>query len=222
MNEIKLVIFDMSGTTVRDKGQVVNAFASALAQHDIDVTHDQLNRVRGSSKQEAVLSFIPECPNRIHRAEMIYASFRKNLVEQYNRTGIEPIAGAEEIFGWLRERGIFVALNTGFDTEITQSLLISLKWNQGVVDAVVCGDQVTRGRPAADLIFRTMKETGITSVKHVATVGDTVLDLEAGQNAGVRWNIGVLSGAHSRELLERAPCTHILHSVRDLPDLWRI
>jgi len=54
----------------------------------------------------------------------------------------------------------------------------------------------------------------------VACVGDTTLDLLAGHNAGVRWNIGVLSGAHGRPALEGAPHTHLLPSVADLLGLW--
>jgi mannose-6-phosphate isomerase-like protein (cupin superfamily) len=46
------------------------------------------------------------------------------------------------------------------------------------------------------------------------------LDLQAGYNAGVRWNIGVLSGAHSREQLERERHTHLLASVAELPSIW--
>jgi len=61
----------------------------------------------------------------------------------------------------------------------------------------------------------------VASVQQVANVGDTVLDLQAGQNAGVRSNIGVLSGAHSREQLEREPAPHhLLLSVAELPALW--
>jgi phosphoglycolate phosphatase-like HAD superfamily hydrolase len=65
-----------------------------------------------------------------------------------------------------------------------------------------------------------MEETGVTGVQQVANVGDTLLDLQAGHNAGVRWNIGVLSGAHERQALERFPHTHLLQSVSDLFDLW--
>jgi phosphoglycolate phosphatase-like HAD superfamily hydrolase len=36
------------------------------------------------------------------------------------------------------------------------------------------------------LIFRAMEMAGVTSVHEVTNVGDTVLDLQAGQNAGVR------------------------------------
>ena len=66
----------------------------------------------------------------------------------------------------------------------------------------------------------TMEISGITSVADVASVGDTTLDLQAGHSAGVRWNIGVLSGAHSRDQMERAPHTHLLLSVADLLALF--
>jgi phosphonatase-like hydrolase len=113
-----------------------------------------------------------------------------------------------------------VALNTGFDRDTTGLLLKALRWDEGVVDAVVCGDDVRRGRPAPDLIFRAMKEAGAADARRVVNVGDTVLDLQAGHNARVRWNVGVLSGAHGRELLEQAPHTHLLESVAALPGLW--
>jgi phosphoglycolate phosphatase-like HAD superfamily hydrolase len=48
------------------------------------------------------------------------------------------------------------------------------------------------------------------------------MDLQAGQNAGVRWNVGVLSGAHSRQQLEGAAHTHLLASVAETPSLWDI
>jgi phosphoglycolate phosphatase-like HAD superfamily hydrolase len=47
------------------------------------------------------------------------------------------------------------------------------------------------------------------------------LDLQAGANAGLRGVVGVLSGASSREKLQRERHTHILASVADLPALLR-
>jgi phosphoglycolate phosphatase-like HAD superfamily hydrolase len=54
MIEIALVVFDLAGTTVRDGGQVPEAFTAALKDHDIEVTPERLNRVRGFSKREAI------------------------------------------------------------------------------------------------------------------------------------------------------------------------
>jgi phosphonatase-like hydrolase len=220
MSDITLVIFDLAGTTVKDRGEVTDAFNAALAEHQIAVTPERLQSVRGSSKRQAVLSFIPQGADRMRRAERVYASFHARLAERYSVAGVEPCDGAERIFQWLRGQGIRVALNTGFDRDITELLLRALNWKEAVVDAVVCGDDVMRGRPAPYLIFHAMEATGTTSVRRVANLGDTVLDLKAGHNARVRWNIGVLSGAHDRHLLEQAPHTHLLQSITDLPALW--
>jgi phosphonatase-like hydrolase len=120
----------------------------------------------------------------------------------------------------LREHGVRIAVNTGFDRETTEMLLDALGWGGGFFDAVVCGDDVAQGRPAPYLIFRAMESAGAGNVHRVANVGDTALDLLAAHNAGVRWNIGVLSGAHERAQLEDAPHTHLLPSVAELPSLW--
>lgn len=220
MDQIKLVVFDMAGTTVKDTGQVAAAFTAALAEHEIEITAEQLNNVRGSAKRHAVLNLIPDGPDRSERAELVYASFCEHLAQRYRVGGVEPVEGAAQIFDWLRGQGIRVALNTGFDRDITDLLLSSLGWEAALVDAVVCGDDVRQGRPAPDLIFQAMKATGTSSVKHVANVGDTVLDLQAGNSAGVHWNIGVLSGAHDRQRLEQEPHTHLLSSIAELASLW--
>jgi phosphonatase-like hydrolase len=220
MNEVELVIFDMAGTTVEDRGEVPDAFAAALSEHGIQVSPEQLDAVRGSSKRQAVLNLVPEGPGREGRAAAVYDSFRERLAGRYRSDGVRAGAGAADTFRRLRERGVRVALNTGFDRETTALLLDALGWDSGVVDAVVCGDDVSRGRPAPYLIFRAMEAAGVSSVHVVANVGDTVLDLRAGHNAGVRWNVGVLSGAHGRAALEAAPHTHLLASVADLPVLW--
>jgi len=219
MNDIQLVVFDMAGTTVRDGGQVPAAFVSALSAYGIDVPPEQLTRVRGASKREAILQFVPDGPDRARVADAAYAAFRARLTVLYAR-GVEPIAGAEDVFRTLRAKGVRVALTTGFDRDITTLLLHALGWTRDTVDAVVCGDDVKQGRPAPYLIFHAMEATGAADVRRVAAVGDTTLDLAAGANAGVAWNIGVLSGAHDRTTLEQAPHTHILGSVAEVPALW--
>jgi phosphonatase-like hydrolase len=222
VNELELVIFDLAGTTVQDRGQVPLAFSAALAEHGMNVTGEQINNVRGASKRLALLHFIPEGPEQMRLVEEVYSAFRSHLMQQYASAGVHPIPGAAETFAWLRERDVHIALNTGFDRETTRLLLEALGWSSGMVDAVVCGDDVTKGRPAPYLIFQAMELTRVSNVHKVANVGDTILDLGAGHNAGVRWNVGVLSGAHDRRKLEGAPHTHIISSVAELPNIWKI
>lgn len=215
---IELVVLDMAGTTVRDAGQVPQAFTSALAAHGVAVTPQAINSLRGASKRLAILSLLPDDANRETRAAQVYTTFVEHLARAFDGS-VEPVPGAPAAIAALRAAGIRVALNTGFDRETTNLLLDALGWRQGVVDAVVCGDEVAQGRPAPYMIFRCMEATGITDVRSVANAGDTVLDLLAGHNAGVALNIGVLSGAHGRDQMQEQPHTHLLGSVADLPGL---
>jgi phosphonatase-like hydrolase len=210
-----LVIFDMAGTTVEDRGQVAEAFAGALTANGITLSAEEITRVRGASKREAIRALLP--PWEVHRAEGIYEQFRHELASRYASDGVHSVPGALETFQHVRARGGKVALTTGFDRDIATLLLSALGWTRHTIDAVVCGDDVSNGRPAPDLILLAMKLTGVEDPGRVANVGDTALDLESAARAGVRWNIGVLTGAHRRDALERAPHTHIIQSVTELP-----
>ena len=225
MDDIKLVIFDLAGTTIEDTGQVPETFTTVLRGHGIEVTGEALRAVRGASKREAIRRFVErQYPGEeleiAARAERIFAEFREHLATQYQRGGVGAVPGAADTFARLHKLGIKVALNTGFDRAITELVLRAVGWEKDTADAVVCGDDVSQGRPAPYLIYRAMEATGVISVRRVANVGDTVLDLQAGWNAAVQWNIGVLSGAHTKEQLVRGPHTHLLPSVAALLSLW--
>lgn len=220
VHDVELVVLDMAGTTVHDAGEVPAAFRAALAAHGIAVTDDELAGVRGASKREVIRTLVTRHqPDALPSlADEVYDEFGAALAERY-QSGARAVEGAEDVFDWLRGRGIRIALNTGFSRDITDLLLDALACRD-TVEAVVCGDEVPAGRPAPWLIFRAMEAVGATSVHRVRAVGDTELDLRAGWNAGVAWNVGVLSGAHPRERLEGAPHTHLIDSVASLPGLW--
>lgn len=214
VNFPSLVIFDMAGTTVEDRGQVPAAFAAALSAAGVTLTPEDITRVRGASKRQAIRALLPQTDDE--RVEQIYCRFRDELTRRYSEDGVRSIANAGDVFRRLKEKGARVALTTGFDRETALLLTSSLGWTRTVIDALVCGDDVANGRPAPDMILMAMTLTGMTDSSQVANIGDTALDLEAAARAGVKWNIGVLSGAHARETLERAPHTHIINSIADL------
>jgi phosphonatase-like hydrolase len=215
--KLQLMVFDMAGTTVRDGGQVPAAFSQALRECDIALTDEQLANVRGASKREAIAELVARHapPAWQGRSDAIYDAFVGHLQRAF-AAGVEEIAGAAQTFDSLRGRGVKIVLTTGFDREIGGMLLDALRWRERT-DAFICGDDVVRGRPAPYLIFQAMQATGVDSVHAVGAVGDTALDLQAGYNAGVRLNVGVLSGAHDRARLAAQPHTHLLASVAELP-----
>lgn len=220
---LDLVVFDITGTIITNTEAVAGAFTAALQANGFEIHAEELQAWRGASKRAAIRSLIERhsaaTPSE-DQIEKVYADFHEGVSQRFEAEGLRRIAGVETTLAWLRARGIRLALNTGFDRDIADLILRTLKWDQGTVDAVVCGDEVAQGRPAPFMIFRAMEKTGIVNVRRVAVAGDTTLDLEAGWNAGLGQIIGVLSGAHDLDRLSKAPHTSIVGSVADLPQLW--
>ena len=133
---------------------------------------------------------------------------------------LAPISGAEETFAFLRARGVKIATDTGFDSDIGGLILEKLNWPGRLVDYAVFSTDVARGRPAPYMIFRAMERLDIVNVRRVMKVGDSPVDLEEGHNAGCGEVIGVQSGAHTAATLERYPHTRLIESVADLPALF--
>lgn len=220
---LELVVFDMSGTTVQDKGQVAGAFRHALRRQQILVTETDLQPWRGASKRRVLRFFIeekwgPDVPENDQRVEQAFADFRAELERAYARGGVRAIAGTEETFGWLRRQGIKVALTTGFYRGVADLIMEQLGWTKAI-EACISSDEVAQGRPAPYMIFRAMEATGVADVRRVAKVGDTVLDLQAGYNAGAGLLAGVLSGSGTAEQMGRVEGARIIGSVAELPQL---
>jgi phosphonatase-like hydrolase len=222
-----LVIFDLGGTTIHDRGEVPAAFAAALQASRIDFDPHDIASWRGASKREVLAQLVarqhhPPGPDRDRDALVsdTYQRFRDALETQLRAAPDLAFADAAPAFKRLTSAGIRIALNSGFDRPVLDTVLGLTGWSDGVFDAVVCADDVTMGRPAPMMIFRSMALLGVTDPRRVAVIGDTRLDLEAGANAGAAYRIGVLTGAHDRATLEQGPFTHIVASVGAVPDIW--
>lgn len=222
MDALDLVVFDMAGTTLQAADQVPAAFRQAFERLGVVLNDEEIRSVRGRSKREAISDLVARHlgPADVARlAPQVHDDFHQTLMERYEAQGVEKIAGAETTFEWFRARGVKIALTTGFARPLA-ALLVRLAGWGALTDALVCNDDVPRGRPAPCLVFRAMERTGCECVHRIAVVGDTVSDLQAAENAGARWRIGVLSGAHSEAQLASCSHTDIIPSVRELPSVF--
>ena len=214
-----LAVFDVAGTTVRDEKFVALAFQSALTKFGHDIEMEKLDAVMGLAKPVAigiVLDMDPESDAVLE----IFEAFREEMVRFYQEDDrVEPIPGAVEVFNFLRENGVKVALDTGFDREITDIILGRLGWDETVLDSSITSDEVKQGRPHADMIQALMAEFRIPSAKRVIKIGDTVSDIGEGRNAGCGLVIGVLSGTDTEEILAAESPDLILGSVAEMMDL---
>ena len=219
---IRLVVLDVGGTIVEERGDVPQALTTALSHHGLESSADEIRRHRGASKREIVRYLVekqaPPGPGRDQLIAAIYDEFSSIGIEAYR--SVPPISGAESAIQKLRRDGYLLATTTGFDRAITMSIFQRLGWEQYFV-ATICSDDVSRGRPSPFMLFHAMEAARVDNVAEVMAVGDTPLDLQAGTNAGLSAVVGVLSGAGTAETLRREPHTHMLPSVASLPTLLR-
>ena len=115
MDKLELVIFDLGGTTIRDSGQVPDAFVAALHAAGFEVSPAELSQARGASKREVIRSLVerrlsPGDSAVDARAGEIFSAFRENLAARFSHGGIEVLPGVEETFAWLHSRQVKIAI----------------------------------------------------------------------------------------------------------------
>lgn len=213
---LKLVVLDIGGTLIADHGEVPDAMLGAFARHGVTVTPQEFSEWRGASKREMVRHFVARENKNAALIEPIYADFTATALKAYEQ--VQPIAGAEQAMQELQAMKLLLATTTGFDHQLTTAILSRLGWQHYFV-ASISSDQVSDGRPAPFMLFRAMEAAHVNDVRTVMAVGDTPLDLQAADNAGLGAAIGVYSGAATEERLRKERNSAVLPSVAALPDL---
>lgn len=222
---IRLVVFDVSGTTVHDGGGAVRrALRDALGTAGLALREGSLERVMGLAKPVAIRTLL-EGHGRddlLPQVDTIHDAFVSRILRYYREEpSVRAMDGAPETFARLRKAGILIALDTGFSRQVLEAVLDRMGWVGAAspIDATIASDEVPRGRPYPDMISELRRRCGGIAATDVAKVGDTAIDLQEGMMAGCGLVVGVLSGSQDRAMLGEQPHDALLDSVGDLPAL---
>lgn len=218
---VKLAVFDIAGTTVADDNYVAQAFQKAFSNYGVEISPEDAQPLMGYHKPLAIQMMLEKLgidPDKDF-IEEIHEEFEAEMMDFYEYAAhVKAIPGAEETFLQLKERGIRVALNTGFSRNIAQTIVDRFQWKEkGLVDDFIGSDEVSLGRPAPFMINELMKRSGIEDPKEVIKIGDTAVDIEEGQNAGCLYVIAVTTGAYKQDELEKRNPTHIIAHLSEIP-----
>src|SRR5919202_2470023 len=137
MQPIELVVFDMAGTTVTDHHEVERCFAQAAAETGLFVTDERILAMQGLAKRYVFETLWKEQLGDLHPdvtklVDVSYAAFRSILENHYLTNGATPTEGCQEVFDYLKSRGIAIALTTGFYRTVTDIILDKLGWLNGL------------------------------------------------------------------------------------------
>jgi phosphonatase-like hydrolase len=227
---IKLVVFDMAGTTVKDNREVESCFARACKETGLKVSEERILALQGYSKIEVFQMLWDEKIGKDHpeyheNVFVSYDTFKDILETHYETHDIFPTDGCMETFGFLREHKIKIALTTGFYRTVADIILKKIGWLEGldenhlnsqdksIIDLSLTSDDVLKGRPEPYMIQKAMEVFGITDPREVINVGDTPSDLESGRKAGCLLSLGVTNGTHSHEQLAAFPNDGLIGSI---------
>ncbi|GAB6054175.1 HAD family hydrolase [Magnetospira thiophila] len=215
---MKLVVFDCDGTLVDSQGAIIAAMATAFADHELpEPDAGKVRRMVGLPLTEAIA--------RLHRegtAELwgdIGESYKQAFAAQREAGAVEePLyPGTLEVLDHLQEAGYLLGVATG-------------KSMRGLVSTLATHDLAKRfvtlqtadlcpGKPAPDMLYRAMDETGARP-ENTVMLGDTTYDIHMARNAGVV-ALGVAWGYHEPTELMEAGAARVFEHFGQVPTALR-
>ncbi len=213
----QMIVFDMAGTTIQDKNEVEYCFMKAVEQTGLITNPEEINSMMGWSKltvfetlwnKQLIGATENEIKTHINKS---YVAFKEILEYHYLNSEVIPTQGTLEIFDFIKQKNVKIALTTGFYRKVTDIILQKLGWNEGLdekyagnglINASISSDQVKSGRPKPFMVFRAMELCNVNDVRKIIKIGDTPSDLAEGKNAGCYLSLGVTNGTHKKEQLE--------------------
>ena len=204
---IKLVVFDWAGTTV-DYGSSApsEVFDRVFTRAGLYFTREEISRPMGMEKKAHIRELLAsESGNRQWLeaygapwteadVERLYQEFEDTLrqvVAEYST----PIPGVVETVARLREQGLRIGSTTGYTSQMMEQVIPRAKSLGYEADCVVTPDITGAGRPTPFMVYECMRRLNVYPPAAVVKVGDTVVDILEGRNAGA-WSVGILTGSN--------------------------
>lgn len=219
-SNIKMIVFDMAGTTVNEQGIVYKTLYDTIKSFGLNINKGDIDKWHGANKYEVLQYYLEKDNNitedlQIKMKNDLYQKFNNNLKDRYfSSSNIKLIDNnMPELFNNLRKKDIKITLNTGYSQEIQESIISKLHMKD-FIDDYISSDLVSKGRPEPFMIQKLMEKNRILSPNNIIKIGDTPNDILEGKNANCLYSIGVLSGADCEKKLSQAD--YIINNIMDI------
>jgi phosphoglycolate phosphatase-like HAD superfamily hydrolase len=203
-------IFDVEGTLVDCVADILQCWSETLAAFDLRVPSAHLQRLSGMDGDEMLAILAPSLDQHA-RKDVLKAQGERYRAFYLPRVRAFP--GVRATFAAIKSRGGRIALATDCkDDELKRYR--ALMNVDDLIDAIACGDEVSKGKPDPALVELALHHLGGMSAASATMIGDTPFDAQAAWSAGASaW--GTLSGGHTRSSLIDAGCSLVVSSVGD-------
>jgi phosphoglycolate phosphatase-like HAD superfamily hydrolase len=203
-------IFDVEGTLIDCVADILQCWRETLTAFGVPAPAAKLQLMSGMDGDEMLATLVPGL-DEYARKKILTAQDERYRAVYLPRVRAFP--GVRAVFSAIKSHGGRIALATdceGVELKRYRSLMNV----DDLIDAVACGDDVSRGKPDPALVELALHHLGGTPAASATMIGDTPFDAEAARSAGsTAW--GTLTGGHARSPLIDAGCSEVVASVGD-------
>tara|TARA_R110002096_G_scaffold168798_4_gene340023 strand:+ start:7028 stop:7672 length:645 start_codon:yes stop_codon:yes gene_type:complete len=210
INKFDLIVFDWDGTLANSIDWIVDCIVQVSEELNLPVPSQQACKdVIGLSLSEAMLQLFPTL-TKTQKDEMV-ASYRIKYIAKPITTE-DLFLNTLPVLTELQRMGKTLAVATGKGQQGLDRALDGTGI-RSFFHQLRCADTM-RSKPSPHMLVDIMQATNHSADKTLM-IGDSTLDLMMANNAGVA-SIGVTTGAHSRDTLEKHAPLRCLDNLIDL------
>lgn len=187
-------IFDVEGTLVDSILPTLHCWCETLAEFGFVFRTGDLHQYSGMDGKDMLAQLLPRERFKEFKDWILSKQdtrFRTEYLPQ-----IRAFPGTRGLVETIRGGGNKIALAASCTGEELAHYRKCMNIDD-LVDVIVCGDDVKRGKPHPDLVLLALKRLGVAHPSDAVMVGDSPYDAEAARQARVR-SIGMLSGLFPR------------------------
>jgi phosphonoacetaldehyde hydrolase len=199
---LRAVMLDWAGTTV-DHGSIapVIALQSLFQQRGMSVSVEEARRDMGLLKRDHIRAILS-----LHAVQQqwhtitgrvsteadveslfdVFGPLQMQVITQHSQV----IDGVTEVVQDWQRRGLRIGTTTGYTRTMLDPVMRLAAESGYRPDASVCPDEVNAGRPAPWMLMRNAQLLDVYPPAACVKIGDTIVDIEEGRNAGM-WTIGL-------------------------------
>lgn len=205
-NDIALVVFDLAGTLLDFGCQApAGAFVEAFRQRGVTVSLREARGPMGLHKKDHIRAML--------RTDAVAEKWKAAAKRDWAEADVEALYGlvtpmqvaaakvhcelvpqALDCFHAMKAMNLKIAVSTGYFREAAEICFEALERQGFTPDFRIGADEVPAGRPAPWMIFRCMEALNVYPPSTVVKIGDTVVDVHDGLNAGA-WSLAVIDSS---------------------------
>lgn len=205
---LRAIIFDLDGTLVDAYPAVVSSVNYALTTLGFKPqSYDVIKKSVGWGDKHLMAGFVGEA--KAAKAIRLYRPHHAKALTAH----VRPLAGANVLLKELKRRGYKLAICSNRPLRFTKIILKGMGW-EDLFDAVQCADKAKHPKPHPAML-KTIAKKFKLKPQHMLFVGDMTIDMQTGQNAGIK-TVAVTTGSSTIKELKALKPWAIIAKIIEL------